>query len=335
MNPLLSIVIPSNNRTELLDEAISSVIAEPGWNPDCELCISDNSDNEETKELLRTKYADVPGIVYRRSLDAPSLDENVNMAISMANGEYAWVFGDDDLITHGFLEYLIGYLRDLSPDIVILNSRSFQGREVVEESRLALEGPKVYGPDNNDAFLADLGGYLTYVPCIVIRGVLWKKYLRPQMFGSYFAHIDAVCRAKVNHVAHYLSRPGIDMRLHMQTWTAKHFEIWNVLYPEVIWGLEHYSIQAKSRVIQQYPLKSVARILAARAYGRFDFKIFRTILLRAKHSTWQAKIAGFVIAILPREMFRCLYITYIKVFKRKHDISFSPKLALAQLQRKG
>ena len=89
MDLILSIVIPSNNRTELLAEAIKSIISDPGWGPDCELCISDNSKNDETSMFIKTTYASISGIIYRRTLDAPSLDENMNMAVSMANGKYA------------------------------------------------------------------------------------------------------------------------------------------------------------------------------------------------------------------------------------------------------
>ena len=56
MKPLISIVIPSNNRTELLDQAILSIISELGWNSNCELCISDNSEGDETANLVNTKY---------------------------------------------------------------------------------------------------------------------------------------------------------------------------------------------------------------------------------------------------------------------------------------
>jgi hypothetical protein len=192
----------------------------------------------------------------------------------------------------------------------------------------------VYGPNDNDLFLADQGGYLTYVPCIVIRKKLWGKYFRSEKVGTFFAHIDAVCRAKIGHIAHYLPRPAIKMRLHMQTWTAKHFEIWNIYFPEVIWALDNYSLQAKQSVIQRYPLKSVKRILASRAYGRFDFKIFKTILLPSEDSSWMVKIVSFFIATIPRGFFRWLYITYILMFRGKHTTAFSPKLALSQLQRR-
>ncbi len=334
MKPLISIVIPSNNRTELLDEAMSSIITDPSWNSDCELCISDNSKGYDTSNLIHKKYSGNSQIIYRRSLDAPSLDENVNMAISMARGEYVWIFGDDDLIVQNFLTELISYLKISSPDIVILNSCSFQEHIQVEVSRLSLDTLRIYGPNENDLFLADHGGYLTYVGCIVIRKRLWIKYFCPKKVGTFFAHLDAVCRAKIGHTAHYLPRPAIKMRLRMQTWTADHFEIWNIYFPEVIWNLNNYSTRAKKSVIQRYPLKSVKRILATRAYGRFDLNVFKTILLPAKNSFWMVKIVGFFVAIIPSDFFRWLYIAYIFVFRRKHTSVFSPKLALANLQKK-
>jgi len=334
MKPLISIVIPSNNRTELLDEAITSIITDPSWSADCELCISDNSKGDGTVNLIHTKYSGSSQIIYRRSLDAPSLDENVNMAISMARGEYVWIFGDDDLIVENFLAELISYLKNSSPDIVILNSCSFQEQGQVEASRRALDSLIVYGPDDNDLFLADQGAYLTYVPCIVIRKKLWKKFFRLEKIGTFFAHIDTVFRAKIGHAAHYLPRPAIKMRMHMQTWTAKHFEIWNIYFPEVIWKLDNYSLQAKKSVIQRYPLKSVRRVLASRAYGRFNFKIFKLILLPSENSSLIVKVSGFLISIIPRELFRQLYIFYILIFRNKHSVAFSPELALSQLQRR-
>ena len=204
----------------------------------------------------------------------------------------------------------------------------------MEASRLALDSQKVYGPDDNDLFLADHGAYITYVPCIVIRKNLWEKFFRPEKIGTFFAHIDTVFRSKIGHTAHYLPRPAIQMRLHMQTWKTKHFEIWNIYFPEVIWKLDNYSSQAKQSVIQRYPLKSLTRILASRAYGRFNFKIFKLFLLPAENSTLIVKVLGFLISIIPSELFRRLYIFYIFIFRNKHSVAFSPKLALSQLQRR-
>jgi hypothetical protein len=78
----------------------------------------------------------------------------------------------------------------------------------------------------------------------------------------------------------------------------------------------------------------VKRILTSRAYGRFDFKIFKTILLPSGDSSYVVKIVSLFIATIPRGFFRWLYITYILIFRGKHTTAFSPKLALASLQKK-
>ena len=197
MRPFLSIAIPSNNRTELLDEAVGSILSETGFEGLCEICISDNSNGSGTEQLIASKYAESGKVVYRRSLDSPSLDENVNKVVNISNGEYVWIFGDDDLIVADFLPGLLDYLQRFSPDILILNSRSFQNAEIVEGSRVPLPSVRIYSSLENDAFLTDFGGYLTYVGGIVIRKSLWVKYFRPEMVGTYFAHIDALCRAKL------------------------------------------------------------------------------------------------------------------------------------------
>lgn len=329
--PLLSIVIPSNNRTELLDEAVRSILAEPGFDGRCEICISDNSSGEATHQFFNVTYATSEKLVYRRSLDAPSLDENVNKVIEMANGEYVWIFGDDDLIVKDFLLKLLEYLEKVNPDVLILNSSSFQNADVVETSRVPLADKRIYGPSDNDAFLGDLGGYLTYVGGIVIRKRLWVKYFRQEMIGTYFAHIDTICRIKPGRMAYFWPQPGINMRLHTQTWTAKHFEIWNIHFPAVIWGLVGYSDEAKQSVISPYPLKSLKRILASRAYGRFNMEIYRAVLMRSECSSIFVKGAGLVIALLPREWFRLLFILFIRIVRRQQSRSFSPELALAQL----
>lgn len=334
MKPLLSIVIPSNNKTELLDEAITSIIYDPSWNDECELCISDNSKGESTKNLVMSKYNDNQQISYRRSLDAPSLDENVSMAVSMAKGQYVWIFGDDDIIEKNFISYLLLYLKNNKVDIAILNSSSFDESGEVEKTRRSFNKVVVYGQEDNDRFLVEQSAYITYVACIVIRKKLWLKFFRKDKIGSYFAHIDAVCRAKIGHSAHFLPNVAIRMRLHTQTWTAKHFEIWNVFFPEIIWELENYSSLAKANVIPRYPLKSIKRILASRAYGRFNITTYKVFLFPSKNSSGTVKALGFLICIMPREIFRFLFIFYILIFKKQHNVKFSPKLALSQLKRR-
>ena len=74
MSKLLSIVIPSHNKTKLLMAAIESILVESGFDTRCEICVSDNSLSASTSEWFMEKHDGDERLVYRRSLDSPGLD---------------------------------------------------------------------------------------------------------------------------------------------------------------------------------------------------------------------------------------------------------------------
>jgi abequosyltransferase len=333
MNPLLTIAIPSNNKSELLDIAIDSIFSQFNKDSNCEICISDNSASNTTEKLIKDKYKSFGQVSYHRSLDSPSLDENINKVIHLAKGDYVWLFGDDDLLVEGALDKIISHLKRLSPDILIVNSLSFDDSGIIETSRTVLDSSKIYGPKDQDDFLKELGGYITYLGGVVIRRELWVRYFRPEMVGSYFAHIDTVCSAKVGGTAYYMADPAIKMRLHSQTWTSKHYEIWNVFFPRVIWNLKGYSEAAKGVVTPQQLINSLKSMLSSRAYGRFNIKIYRDVILSSHDTTNVTKFIGFLIAYLPQTLFRYLYIYYVILIRNERDFNFSPKLALTLLKK--
>ena len=74
-------------------------------------------------------------------------------------------------------------------------------------------------------------------------------------------------------------------------------------------------------------------MLAARADGRIDFQIFKKFILKSKKVIPINKIIILIFVILPLKLFTRIYLFYIKNFKNKHTIHFSPKLAKAQLSK--
>ena len=99
-------------------------------------------------------------------------------------------------------------------------------------------------------------------------------------------------------------------------------------------GFGRLSKQAKSTVTLEYPLGSISRLISSRAYGKFNFRVFSQILLKSSDYSLTIKLIGFIVSILPENLFRVLYIFFIRFFKNKHEKNFSPELALAQLRKK-
>jgi abequosyltransferase len=329
---LLTITIPSHNATHYLEAAIRSIMAEPEFGRDVELSISDNSPSQATTELYLNQYQGNPAIQHHRSLESNSLDANVNRSVELATGTYVWIFGDDDLIVPGVLACLLPFLEEKQPDLVVLNSQSFQGDDTIEASRVPAGLRAVYLPEHSDAFLQDLGGYLTYVGGILVRRELWLQHYNRSTIGSFFAHIDAVCSIKRGRSAHYFAHPAIRMRMHSQTWTSKAFLIWYCLYPQLIWSLPGYGAAAKQAVIPRLPIHSPRRMLAARAYGRLDLPVWRQVIRPSRDVAPAFKAFTLLLCLLPRGLFIKLYRLVILRLRSRHSRGFSPTLALSQLQ---
>ncbi|AYD47986.1 glycosyltransferase family 2 protein [Arachidicoccus soli] len=93
---LLSIVVPTKNRSRTLHLLIEALIA---FNDkDMELVIHDNSDNnaETVQFLLDPKYASCKNLKYIYCPGELSVIKNSDLAVANATGEYICFIGDDD-----------------------------------------------------------------------------------------------------------------------------------------------------------------------------------------------------------------------------------------------
>ena len=329
----LSIVIPSHNKAILLKRAINSILKDDDFGKDINLIISDNSLNPDIKNLYKKEYSKNKYIRYFSSKEYDCLDSNVNRSIELGTGKYAWVFGDDDILVTGILKKIIKFLKTKKPNLLVCNSKAFSEEGIIEAKRMPKKRNFLYGKNDNDKFLIDMAGYLTYVGAIIVKKQLWIENYKKIKIGTFFAHIDCIASIKNNRDVHYFAMPAIKMRLGSQTWLKKSFQIWYIFYPEIIWGLENYSFNAKQKVIPREPLNSIKLMLAARAYGRIDFQIFKKFILKSKKVIPINKIIILIFVILPLKLFTRIYLFYIKNFKNKHTIHFSPKLAKAQLSK--
>lgn len=93
--PLLSVVIPTHNRSDYAVYSIQSILSLD--NQDLELIVTDTSENSDLA-IAVSKINDAR-LVYHH-VDAPlSMIENHNLAMSLATGKYVCLIGDDDTIT--------------------------------------------------------------------------------------------------------------------------------------------------------------------------------------------------------------------------------------------
>ncbi|GLR82694.1 glycosyltransferase family 2 protein [Azospirillum oryzae] len=89
----VSICIPTRNRPNLLRELLDTVFAQTYGN--YEVIITDNSDNDETRDLVAARYAD-PRVRYHKNETNLGMDGNARRAFSFITGEFFTFTADDD-----------------------------------------------------------------------------------------------------------------------------------------------------------------------------------------------------------------------------------------------
>lgn len=100
--PILSVIVPTHNRSEYALSCLKSLIAFE--DRDIEFVVSDTSADGRLESLLNTEHKDIlgdPRLVYSVNRLPSNLTKNHNDALDLATGEYVCVIGDDDSITLG------------------------------------------------------------------------------------------------------------------------------------------------------------------------------------------------------------------------------------------
>ncbi|MGK7888564.1 MAG: glycosyltransferase family 2 protein [Leptolyngbyaceae cyanobacterium] len=114
---LLTISIPTYNRSELLDKQLEWVINSiKGLEEFCEIIVSNNNSTDNTKDIIQ-KWKDLSGEadfkVYHNKENIGAI-RNIANCIKMATSKHVWVMSDDDRIFDTTLEKVINLLKNSS-----------------------------------------------------------------------------------------------------------------------------------------------------------------------------------------------------------------------------
>lgn len=134
---LLSICIPTYNRVQNLDECLNSIRISNNsqTNLKFEVCISDNGSFEDAKKVA-DKYKNFFKIKFNRNEKNIGFALNAIKTVSMAEGKYIWMIGNDDLLLPKTLERL-KFLLSKNPDTeyFFINSYSLKTKFLESFSR--------------------------------------------------------------------------------------------------------------------------------------------------------------------------------------------------------
>ena len=119
----ISICIPTFNRCNHLANCLNSIILNTNYNiKDVQICVSDNFSTDETEAVVRHAQNKID-IVYRKNKKNLGIPRNFLNVINMADGKYAWLIGDDDLLLPSTFQRLLKIIdQNNSVDFFYINS---------------------------------------------------------------------------------------------------------------------------------------------------------------------------------------------------------------------
>jgi glycosyltransferase involved in cell wall biosynthesis len=120
--PLLSIAMPTRNRAQLFERALTSLLeGTASVAGSVEVTVSDGSDDDATGQVVERLLAEWPG-GYRYVHNRPmlALVDNMNRAAELASGEWVMQLDDDDYLLPGAGAAMVAAIRRAGPDEQVL-----------------------------------------------------------------------------------------------------------------------------------------------------------------------------------------------------------------------
>jgi glycosyltransferase involved in cell wall biosynthesis len=163
---LLTIAIPTYNRAPTIERLLAVLLEQTRGEERVELLVSDNASTDGTREVIKT-YQN-RGLAIRYILNETNLgaDRNILQCFEQANGQYVWIFSDDDLLLPGALERILSALSMQLYDIICVRAiplvdGCIQQRRIKPVADLDLK--------NAEDFARCVHVYLTFISGIIVN----------------------------------------------------------------------------------------------------------------------------------------------------------------------
>ncbi len=124
--PLLTIAIPTYNRSGYLAQLLESLAPQLRDEPRIELIISDNASPDDTPDLIQRFIREGLQARYIRNPENIGPDRNFLQCFQQAAGRYVWLIGDDDVLLEGIISRVLRYLTGDDYDLVYLTPHGFR-----------------------------------------------------------------------------------------------------------------------------------------------------------------------------------------------------------------
>lgn len=272
--PLLSIVIPTRNRRELLKQTICSLFDQvQRFSRQVELIVVDNASTDGTREWAENELSNGATFRYVRYDNAVGIDDSFERSVACTHGRYVCIFGDDDLALPGFVARTIQICASPhQPGLIYFNHR-IGDAELLDTSEIChmpASGPIEFSCTR--AFIHKFIHWPSFISSIVFQRSVWnagKPLARDEYYGYRF--LSQIYFGLGERNCAYEPEPLLIQRRGIQSWKSDWPRYSLVNLPRLLFALDKrgVSLDALRRwQMRECTLIGVAQIcLVAKAYG--------------------------------------------------------------------
>ena len=177
-----------------MQECLESVfIACQGFEHEIEIVLSDNASTDPTRALVDELRQVYPGLAYYRNENNIGAERNFYRAVQLAQGEYVWVFGDDDKLEPDAIRQVLKAIAE-GYDLIISNF-SIWSPDMTQRLQTGLKRHTCAVFKRPEDVLSVWGLQLGYISAVIIKRARFLSTSPVEyeaLAGTHFPHMYAV-----------------------------------------------------------------------------------------------------------------------------------------------
>jgi len=312
---LLSIVIPTRNRSKYLEQCLDLIYISVNRNA-IRVHIQDNASTDDTEEVVSRWIARCSLFSYDRNVSDIGPDRNFECALKSVETQYVWLLGDSYTISREGFEAVISLLMgsiDSPLDALIIN---FNARVKNIEARFY---------NCSKSLLSDLGWHTTVLSSLiynrrVIQSADFKRYYDTNFIqtGILFETLAVISGYTVGWLPDVSVENIVFEGQTKVSWQKEALEIWLLRWPSFVLSLPPlYPLEVKLRVIRAHNIKT----------NVFSYQLLYTLkrlkypsiskMLRLRHLRADALPPGLIIKAILVQLVPESFFSMIRVVRAR------------------
>lgn len=312
--PRLSFCIPTLNRGAVIGQTLDSILRQA--TEDIEIVVVDGASSDNTEAVIRSYSVRYPFVRYFRRDKNMGVDRDMSKSVELAEGDYCWLFPDDDTLEDGAVRRVMSALKD-DPSLVVVNTSVYNSdlRDELLPRVMSLQSDRTYLPSECEELFSATVSHLSYMGAVVIRRSLWNDREKEKYFGTEFIHVGVIFQADLPRPAHVIVDPLIRQRYGVSMWSSRNFEVSVLKWPLLIRSFENITLQNRERLSCPASWENTKVLLYRRARGSYSFAQYCKHLHPLRAGVGQ-KIKAVLVSITPGSMVNLAAIFYYSKIRR-------------------